>query len=269
MKAIDSPAFNYDKHGQKYSWHRRTDPRIAEYVYQALGSAQTVLNVGAGAGSYEPEDRYVAAVEPSSVMRSQRQQAGKVPAVIGTADALPFDDDAFDASMAMVTVHHWSDINKGLHELRRVTRGQVLIMTFDPDALDDFWNADYFPELIEVERSRYPKIAAITEALGGTCDVQKIPVPLDCVDGFQEAFYGRPEAFLEKEVRSAQSAWGFLSEGLEEKLVKRLADDLVSGVWDKKYGDYRTKPHFTCALRLIIASRSIKQYVLNCGWHLP
>lgn len=250
---IKDPAFNYDKHGQTYSGHRRTDPRIAAYVHEALGNAKTVLNLGAGAGSYEPGDRYVIAVEPSFVMRSQRQKNNKVPAVIGTADVLPFDDQSFDASMAMVTVHHWPDMKKGLRELRRVTKGPVLIMSFDPDALNDFWNAAYFPELIEVERLRYPKIDFIVEALGGNCEVKSIPVPFDCSDGFQEAFYGRPEAFLEKEIRKSQSAWGFLPDGVEDRIVKSLADDLASGAWDKKYGHYRTQPSFTCALRLVIA----------------
>jgi SAM-dependent methyltransferase len=251
---IKNPAFNYDKHGQQYSGYRRTDPRIAAYVYAALGSAKTVLNVGAGAGSYEPEDRYVVAVEPSSVMRSQRQALLKMPAIIAMADSLPFDDHSFDASMAMLTVHHWPDMSKGLKELRRVTREQVVIMTFDPDALHQFWNAHYFPELIEIEKLRYPTIDFINKALGGKCEVQHIPVPFDCVDGFQEAFYGRPEAFLEKKVRLSQSAWGFLPEGAEDKLVKNLSDDLLSGVWDEKYGEFRTQSSFTCALRLIIAT---------------
>lgn len=250
---IPNPAFNYDQLGQSYSGYRRTDPRIAAYVYAALGNAKTVLNVGAGAGSYEPENRYVVALEPSAVMRAQRKANGKIPAIIGTADSLPFDEDSFDASMAMVTIHHWPDIQKGLQQLRRVTKEQVLIMTFDPEALDNFWNVHYFPELIEVEKARYPTIDFITDTLGGNCDVQSIPIPLDCVDGFQEAFYGRPEAFLEKEVRLAQSAWGFLPEGMEEQLVKRLADDLSSGEWDKRYGHFRIQPSFTCALRLIIA----------------
>ncbi len=251
---IENPAFNYDKFGQQYSGYRRTDPRIAAHVLAALDSAKTVLNVGAGAGSYEPMDKYVVAVEPSSTMRAQRQAQNKVPALIGYADALPFDDQAFDASMAMITVHHWPDIKKGLRELRRVTKSQVVIMTADPDALDEFWNAHYFPEIIEVEKQRYPTIDFIIESLGGQCEVQKIPIPLDCIDGFQEAFYGRPEAFLEKGVRQSQSAWGFLPAGLEEELVKRLADDLASGEWDRKYGAFRTLPEFTCSLRLVIGS---------------
>lgn len=247
-------AFNYDKDGKKYSKHRQTDPRIAEYVFHALGSAKTVLNVGAGAGSYEPEDRYVVAVEPSNVMRSQRQKSQRVPALIGTADSLPFDDNSFDASMAMVTVHHWPNISKGLNELKRVTKKRIIIMTFDPDALDRFWTAQYFPELIEVEKVRFPTMDFITESLGVDCDIQSIPIPFDCQDGFQEAFYGRPEAFLEKEIRLSQSAWGFLTEEVEEKLVKRLLDDLESGEWDSKYGTFRTLTSFTGALRLIIAN---------------
>lgn len=250
---INNPSFNYDALGQKYSGFRRTDPRIAQYVWDALGSAKTVLNVGAGAGSYEPEDRYVVAVEPSSTMRSQRQANGRVPAVIGSADSLPFDDNSFDASMAIVTIHHWHDMAKGLKELRRVTKDRVLIMTFDPASAEKFWKAHYFPELIEIEKLRDPSIDSIIQALGGACEVVPIPIPLDCVDGFQEAFYGRPEAFLEKEVRKHQSTWGFLLEGQEEIMVKRLADDLASGEWDRKYGHYRTRESFTCAMRLIIA----------------
>jgi SAM-dependent methyltransferase len=250
---IDNPAFDYDRFGQKYSGQRRTDPRIAAYVMEALGDAQTILNVGAGAGSYEPEDRYVVAVEPSATMRAQRMAQQKVPAINAKADALPFDDGAFDATMAMVTVHHWPDMAKGLKELRRVTKNQVIIMTFDPDALDLFWNASYFPELIAVEKARYPTLDFIQQALGGESEVVQVPIPLDCVDGFQEAYYGRPEAFLQKEVRMSQSAWGFLSPEVEARIVQNLADELASGEWDRKYGHYRTQPTFTCALRLVIA----------------
>jgi SAM-dependent methyltransferase len=251
---IENPAFNYDQLGQKYSGYRQTDPRIAAFVNRALGDAKTILNVGAGAGSYEPADKYVIAVEPSVVMRAQRIKNNKVPAINAMAGSLPFDDNSFDASMAMVTVHHWPDIDQGLKELRRVTKNQVVIMTFDPEQLDNFWNADYFPELIEVERARYPTIDFIKKSLGGNCEIVAIPVPFDCSDGFQEAFYGRPEAFLEKEVRLAQSAWGFLQNGLEEQLAKRLSTDLASGAWDKKYGHYRMEPTFTCALRLVIST---------------
>lgn len=250
---ITNPGFDYDKLGQKYSSYRQTDPRIAAYVFKAFADAKTILNVGAGAGSYEPSDRYVVAIEPSAVMRAQRIKNGKVPAINAKADNLPFDDNSFDASMAMITIHQWSDMNKGLRELRRVTKHQVVIMTFDPDELDNFWNANYFPELIEIEGVRYPTIDFIKKSLGGTSEVIPIPIPLDCLDGFQEAFYGRPEAFLEKEVRLSQSAWSFLPKGIEEKLVETLENDLKSGEWDKKYGHFRSEPTFICGLRLIIS----------------
>lgn len=251
---IENPAFDYDQFGQKYSAIRQTEPKIMHYITKALGDSKTVLNVGAGAGSYEPTDRYVVAVEPSFEMRKQRLNNQKTPAVNAKADNLPFDDNSFDASMAIVTVHHWPDMAKGLKELRRVTKNQVIIMTFDPKALDRFWNTDYFPELIEVEKARYPSIEFIKDSLGGDSKVIEIPIPLHCIDGFQEAFYGRPEAFLSKDIRAAQSAWGFLNKATVEKLIQKLSDDIFSGEWDKKYGHFRTQPYFTCALRLIISN---------------
>ncbi len=244
--------FDYDRLGHQYASHRRTDPRIARYVHEALGSATTVLNVGAGAGSYEPIDRYVLALEPSAAMRAQRP-ANLPPALIGTAEALPLDDQCVDAAMAMVTIHHWGDIRKGLLEMKRVARHRVVIMTFDGDALDSFWNAEYFREVVETERRRYPRIDWIGDVLGGNCSITAIPIPLDCVDGFQEAFYGRPEAFLNPEVRRAQSAWGFFSEVEQDRMVRRLSEDLQSGAWDRKYGYLRTQLFFTGALRLITA----------------
>jgi SAM-dependent methyltransferase len=250
---LKNTSFNYDLLGHKYSGNRQTDPRIAEYVFNALGDAKTILNVGAGAGSYEPPDKYIVAVEPSKVMRCQRMANGKVPAINATAENLPFDDQSFDACMALLTVHHWPDMEKGLKELRRVTKGNIVILTFDPEELNNFWTADYFPELIEVEKVRYPKLDFIKNSLEGECKIIPVPIPFDCIDGFQEAYYGRPEAFLEKEVRLSQSAWAFLSAGMEEVLVKALETDLLSGQWDKKYGHYRTTPSFTSALRLIIS----------------
>lgn len=250
---LENPAFNYDQWGSQYSLYRVTEPAIETLIEQTLGDAKSVLNVGAGAGSYEPKNRYVLAVEPSAEMRRQRMYLQKVPAIIATCDSLPFDDDSFDACLALVTVHHWSDIIKGLHEMRRVARKSVVVMTFDPDALDLFWNASYFPELIEVEKSRYPSIDMINQALGGSCDVIKVPIPLHCADGFQEAFYGRPEGFLNPEVRLSQSAWGFLSKEKEVELVERLENDLISGEWDKKYGYLREQPTFNGSLRLVVS----------------
>ena len=154
--------------------------------------------------------------------------------------------------MAMVTVHHWPDIGRGLKELRRVSHGPVVVMSFDPDQLEHFWNAQYFPELIAVERARYPALETIRQSLGGHSEVIPVPIPIDCTDGFQEAFYGRPEAFLQAGVRKAQSAWGFLAPGQEEELVQRLATELASGEWDRKYGHFRQQASFTCALRLVV-----------------
>jgi ubiquinone/menaquinone biosynthesis C-methylase UbiE len=253
MKIINR-AFDYNNLGAEYSSRRQTDPAIASYIFNALGDAKTVLNVGAGSGSYEPTDRFVIAVEPSVTMRAQRLLNHKNPAVIGQADDLPFDDKSFDAATAFLTIHHWADIKKGLKELRRVTRHQIIIMTFDPDALDIFWNAEYFPEVIEVEKQRYPTIQSLVEMPGTKTEVQEIPVSLHCIDGFQEAFYGRPEAFLNKDIRKAMSAWGFISGAHQELMVKRLYDDLQSGEWDRKYGHLRTQPAFSGALRLVISN---------------
>lgn len=255
MIKIDNPAFDYDQSGQKYSKHRQTEPEIEARIKKVLGDAKTVLNVGAGAGSYEPIDRYVVAVEPSAEMRKQRLENNKIPAINAKGETLPFDDAAFDVAMAMITIHHWPNMEKGIKELCRLAKQKVIIMTFDPDALDTFWNANYFPELIEVEKARYPTIDFIVKALNGNCEVINIPIPLNCKDGFQEAFYGRPEGFLKKEVRLAQSAWGFLSDELQEQLVKRLAIDLQSGAWDKKYGHLRTQASFEGALRLVVLNK--------------
>ena len=249
---IDDPAFNYDERVVAYSGHRKTDPSIAAYIYNALDSAKNVLNVGAGSGSYEPDDRFIVSIEPSSSMRRQRLEMNRRPAIIASAEALPFDDKSFDASMAILTVHHWLDLSKGLREIRRVTKGKIIIMTYDPEALDTFWNSVYFPELINVEQARYPKIKTLIEILGGQSVIIPIPIPLNCLDGFQEAFYGRPEEFLKTEVRKAQSAWGFLQNGLEEKYVKSLADELASGEWDRKFGHFRMQDEFKGSLRLIV-----------------
>lgn len=228
-----------------YSLRRRADPRIAARVHAALGDARTVLNVGAGAGSYEPEDRYVVAVEPSAAMRAQRSQ----PAVDATAEALPFDDDAFDAVMATLTIHQWRDADAGLRELRRVARGPVVILTFDGDALPDFWLAEYVPDVLAGDAVRFPKLDHVAASLGGA-EVSVVPVALDCEDGFTEAFYGRPEAFLDPDVRRSQSAWGFGDAG---DGIERLRDDLATGAWDARHGHLRTQPEYSGALRLVVA----------------
>lgn len=252
MNATHSlPNYDYDKNGKGYGNIRQTDPRIAQHVFSALEDMDTVLNVGAGAGSYEPETPFLVALEPSSTMRNERSTAGKSPAVIGSAENLPFDDGSFDAIMAMVTVHHWQNLKKGLTELKRVAAKKVVILTFDPNKLDRFWNIKYFPDVVEAERKRYPAVESIIEQLGGKAATTEVPIPIDCLDGFQEAFYGRPEMLLQQEIRHAQSAWGYVDKKTENAYVKQLKDDLDSGEWDKKYGYHRELDEFTGALTLI------------------
>jgi SAM-dependent methyltransferase len=252
MRARAAGDFDYEAGGSGYAVQRRTDPRIAALVQVALGDAATVVNVGAGAGSYEPEDRDVTAVEPSASMRGQRR-AHLAPAVDAVAGDLPFADDSFDAAMATITIHQWPDPDQGLRELRRVSRGPVVVLTFDGDALQKFWLAEYAPALIAAERLRFPAIARIQEVLGGVSVVTPVPVPVDCVDGFTEAYYARPEQFLDPAVRQSQSAWGFVDPAVADRSVASLRDDLESGTWDRRFGALRSAPEFTGSLRLITA----------------
>jgi len=243
--------FDYEARGAGYAVIRRPDPRIEALVHAALGDARTVLNVGAGAGSYEPSDRHVIAIEPAAAMRAQRALT-RVPAIAGFAEALPLDDGAVDAAMAMMTVHQWSDLDRGLAELRRVARGPVVVLAGDGDSLPRYWLNDYAPDLIAAERRRYPPIGHIAQRIGATAEVQAVPIHLDCADGFTEAFYGRPERLLDPAVRRAQSSWGFLAEDAEARFVDALSADLNSGRWDAHHGHLRTQPTFESSMRLIV-----------------
>jgi SAM-dependent methyltransferase len=243
---------DYGRIGDGYSRYRRPDPRIAARLRAALGEARSVLNVGAGAGSYEPTDIAVTAVEPSASMRAQRP-AALPPAIDATAEALPFPDRHFDAAMASFTVHQWRDLARGLSELRRVTRGPVVILSCDPQALDCFWLAEYAAEAIEVEARRYPRIETLVAGLGGAARVEPVPIPLHCSDGFGEAYYGRPEMLLDRDARQACSAWSFVEPAVVERFERHLGDDLRSGRWDLRWGSLRTQPEFDGSLRLIVA----------------
>ena len=251
-RATAAGDFDYEIGGAGYARQRQTDPRIAAHVHAALGSARTVLNVGAGAGSYEPRDREVTAVEPSATMRSQRP-AHLSTAVDATAEALPFGDGSFHAAMATVTIHQWSDSDRGLREMRRVARGPVVILTFDAQALKRFWLAEYAPELVAAECRRFPTIDHVREALGGTSTVLDVPVPVDCVDGFAEAFYARPEAFLDPAVRQSQSGWKFVDAPAIACSIDRLRADLASGDWDRRHGALRSQAEYHGAVRLVAA----------------
>lgn len=242
---------DYEQHGQAYGRHRRPDARIASRIHAALGDARTVLNVGAGTGSYEPSDRWVLAVEPSATMRAQRP-ADAAPVIAGRAEALPFDDDCVDAVMACMTVHHWESPEVGLAQLRRVARGPVVIFTFDLDYLP-LWQQESLHEGLLIERPRFPAIEAVAAALGGLTRVEQVPTPGDCADGFVEAFWRRPEALLDPAIRASQSMWALLGPGEETRIVERLAAALSTGAWDAEHGYLREQATFDGALRLVIS----------------
>ena len=242
---------DYDTHGRGYARRRLADPRFAERIEAALGDARTVLNVGAGAGSYEPRDRWVLAVEPSATMRAQRP-ADAAPCLAGAAESLPLDDDSVDAAMACVTIHHWADRAAGLAELRRVARGPVVVFTFE---LDDLvaWQRDYFAAAMAIEQPRFGTLEEIAAELGGKVRIERMPTPADCTDGFFEAFWNRPEPLLDPTVRASQSIWELLEPGVEERIFERLAADLESGKWDAEHGALREMPSYEGSLRLVIS----------------
>jgi SAM-dependent methyltransferase len=242
---------DYETHGRGYARGRRADPRIEARIEAALGDARTVVNVGAGAGSYEPRDRWVLAVEPSATMRAQRPPEA-APCLAAAAESLPLDDDSVDAAMACVTIHHWQDRAAGLAELRRVARGPVVVFTFElPDLIP--WQRDYFAAAIAREEPRFGTVEEVAAELGGEVRVETIPTPADCADGFFEAFWNRPEDLLDSTVRASQSIWQLLDPGPEAQIVERLATDLASGKWDQENGDLRELPSYEGALRLVIS----------------
>jgi SAM-dependent methyltransferase len=243
---------DYGKIGRDYVSYRQPEPAIEALIARALGSAQRVLNVGAGAGSYEPLHRDVTAVEPSASMRAQRP-SHLVRAVDGVAESLPFPDAHFDAAMTTFSVHQWSDLDAGLRELRRVTRGPVVVLSCDPDLVQHFWLNDYAPKVLAAEARRYPPLDEMRAVLGGVSEVVSVPIPLLCRDGFNEAYYGRPERLLDPAARLACSAWSFVDETTAADYVETLRSDLASGAWDRKYGHFRSAPTYDGSLRLIVA----------------
>lgn len=243
---------DYSSIGTGYAAYRRPDPRLMAAITAAIEPARTLINVGAGAGSYEPTDLDVTPVEPSASMRAQRPPS-LAEAIEGTAEDLPFADQAFDGALASFTVHQWTDLTAGLRELRRVTRGPVVVLTCDPAALDRFWLHEYAPEVIATEARRYPAPDTIGSILGGRVSITAVPIPLDCTDGFGEAYYGRPEALLDPGARRANSAWSFVGPAVAERFETDLRNDLESGAWDAKHGHLRSQATFDGSLRLIVA----------------
>ncbi len=242
----------YDAIGASYGATRRTDPRIAAYVHSALGEARSVVNVGAGTGSYEPGDRHVVAVEPSRVMISQRPR-GSAPVVQAVADSLPFQTDTFDAAMAAFTIHHWADSHRGLAELRRVARHRILVLTTDASVWGGIWlTRHYFPAIAELDRRRLMPIADLLDALGGLGRVIPVPVPHDCQDGFTPAYWRRPWAYLDPEVRAGMSTFASISEQARTDGIRRLEADLKSGRWAERFGHLLELPELDAGQRLVV-----------------
>jgi len=241
----------YDTIGRSYAQTRRTDPRIASAIWRALGEARTVVNVGAGTGSYEPADRRIVAVEPSRTMIEQRA-AGAAVALQAVAESLPFPDDTFDAALAVLTIHHWTDVELGLREMQRVARGQVVFM-FNHVTSNEFWLvADYFPEVRELETEKPPTSEAVAAMLDAT-RIEAVPVPSDCIDGFGGSFWNRPEAYLDPAVQEGMSSFAQLDPAVRARGTARLRADLASGAWDARYGGLRALPELDLGYRLVVA----------------
>ncbi len=238
----------YDEIGIGYRRFRMADPRIQAQITSSLADAESVLNVGAGTGSYEPLDRPTVAVEPSAIMISQRP-AGLNPVVRAVAEALPFDDHSFDTALALLTVHHWPNRQAGLEELRRVASRSVVILTHD-GFHDSFWLMDYFPEILELDERIMPPDSELAGVFPGFEEV-RVPIPADCTDGFLAAYWRRPECYLDPEVRQAISAFAMI-EHVDEG-VERLRRDLQSGAWQQNYGALMNADSMDLGYKLVIA----------------
>jgi SAM-dependent methyltransferase len=242
----------YDSIGGTYSETRRPDARIARQIAVALGDARTVVNVGAGVGSYEPSDREVVAVEPSAVMIAQRP-GDAAPAVQASAEALPFPDAAFDAALAVLTMHHWSDWRAGIAELRRVARRRVVMLTFDPACISSYWLVrDYLPVIAAEDERRFPPLATVAEALGGA-SVASVPIAEDCTDGFLCAWWKRPLAYLDASVRANISSLSRLPPEAVGDALARLERDVADGTWATRNAELLARDEADFGYRLLVA----------------
>jgi len=239
----------YDTIGIDYAQLRKPDPRIAAQIERALGSARTVLNVGAGAGSYEPANRAVTALEPSAEMIRQRP-ADAAPAVQGSAGDIPFADQSFDAVMGVLTIHHWPDQQQGIREMCRVARERVVLLTFDPAARP--WLTDYLPELAALDEAAMPSLEMLADWLGPVA-VEPVLVPHDCSDGFLYAYWRRPAAYLDPRIRKGSSSFWKIAQA--EAGFARLAEDLASGVWEQRYGSLLEHESYDAGYRLVVSLR--------------
>jgi SAM-dependent methyltransferase len=246
----------YDSIGESYSNTRREDPRLRERIHAALGDARTVVNVGAGAGSYEPRDRHVIAIEPSDVMAAQRPP-DLAPAIRASAGSLPLRDDSVDAAMALVTIHHWdAERETGVRELRRVARGPVIIVTYDPVVSGRMWlAAEYVPEVAHLDDRIFPPPETVAGWLGGDVRIETLPIPRDCTDWMFGSFWAHPERVLDPVSRANTSGFARTDPAIVERVVAQLGRDLESGAWDERHGELRELDAYDAGLRMIVATR--------------
>lgn len=247
----------YDSIGAQYAATRREDPSIAALIHAALGEARTIVNVGAGAGSYEPRDRHVIAVEPSEVMIAQRD-AGLPPAIPTGAYPLPLEDRSVDAAMAILTIHHWDrDQERGVRELRRVARGPVVILTFDPQVSARMWlMADYLPEVAELDRRIFPTPQTLARWLDAEVDVREVPIPRDTPDWTLGSFWAHPERVLDAQARSSTSGFARMPPGVVNRVVETVRRNLQDGAWDARHGHLRELEEYDAGLRLLVSNPS-------------
>jgi SAM-dependent methyltransferase len=247
-------AARYDTIGRTYSGTRREDPALRARLHAALGGARTVVNVGAGAGAYEPRDRHVVAIEPSDVMAAQRPPE-LAPAIRAGAGALPLRDASVDAGMAILSLHHWDEQReRGVRELRRVCRGPVVLLTFDPAASGDMWLvADYVPEVAELDRRIFPPIDVLARWLGGDVRVDVVPIARDTPDWTFGAFWAHPERVLDPVARANTSGFARMPPAVVDRAVAALERDLADGTWDARHGHLREAPEFDAGMRMVVA----------------
>jgi SAM-dependent methyltransferase len=248
---------SYDDIGRTYTVTRREDPRIAAAIWAALGDAQSVLNVGAGAGAYEPRDREVLALDPSEVMIAQRPE-GAAPVMRGHAEALPFREGSFDAVMAILSDHHWSDRAAGLGEMRRVARHRVVVLNIDPADFGRYWfAAEYLPSSLELVPPRYREPGTwereLRWRLGGELRIEAVPIPHDCADGFFGAYWRRPEMLLDERVRNGISVFSRCDPDDIRRAIEMLRDDLQSGAWHRRHGDLLALDELDLGYKLVTA----------------
>jgi hypothetical protein len=242
-----TPPYHYDSIGKQYRRYRLPDPRIAAILFRELADVRKIVNLGAGVGSYEPVDKEVIAVDPSWVMISQRSRQ-KVPIVRARAEALPFRKNSFDCATALLTIHHWSDMEKGLHEAVRVSNGKVVLLTWI-GFTSHFWLLDYLPQIKSMDEPMFPSIEQLSSWIGPVRSVS-VPIPHDCTDGFLCAYWRRPEAYLNEGIRSAISTFSRV-QNIEEGL-KRLKTDLSTGLWQERYGDLLDKTEIDFGYRVVV-----------------